>query len=372
MSDTSERAEKFRRVFLLILAFAISWLFFKMISGFLNALLMAAIMAGLAHPLYRWLVRTLRGHRAVASVITLLIVVFVVLIPASVFMTILVGEAIDVTNQVVPWVDQQIREPSQIDRWIQAQPALQKLGPYEDQIVTKLGELAGNIGTFLVNTLAATTKGTAVFFFHLFVMLYAMFFFLMDGPRIVDRILYYMPLRPADEERMVEKFVSVARATIKGTLIIGIVQGGLAGIAFWIVGIDGPVFWGTIMAILSIIPGVGTALVWVPAVIYLVAKGQMVSAIGLFVWCAAVVGTVDNVLRPWLVGKDTKMPDLLILLGTLGGLLVFGAPGIIIGPIIAALFVTIWDIYGTAFKDVLPATTPIKVDYEKRAGDSDR
>jgi predicted PurR-regulated permease PerM len=203
-------------------------------------------------------------------------------------------------------------------------------------------------------------------------MLYAMFFFLMDGPRILDKFLYYMPLSPADEERMVEKFLSVSRATIKGTLIIGIVQGGLAGIAFWVVGIDGAVFWGTIMAILSIIPGVGTALVWIPAVIYLVAKGHMGSAIGLFVWCAAVVGTVDNVLRPWLVGKDTKMPDLLILLGTLGGLIVFGAPGIIIGPIIAALFVTIWDIYGTAFKDVLPATTPIKLDYENKARDPEQ
>jgi predicted PurR-regulated permease PerM len=372
MSESGERAERFRRIFLILLALAVSWLFFKMISGFLNALLMAAIMAGLSRPLYRWLVRTLRGSRAVASVITILLVTFVVLIPASVFMTILVGEAIDVTNQVVPWVDQQIREPSQIDRWIQAQPALQKLGPYEDQIVSKLGELASNVGTFLINTLAATTKGTAVFFFHLFVMLYAMFFFLMDGPRILDKFLYYMPLSPADEERMVEKFLSVSRATIKGTLIIGIVQGGLAGIAFWVVGIDGAVFWGTIMAILSIIPGVGTALVWIPAVIYLVAKGHMGSAIGLFVWCAAVVGTVDNVLRPWLVGKDTKMPDLLILLGTLGGLIVFGAPGIIIGPIIAALFVTIWDIYGTAFKDVLPATTPIKLDYENKARDPEQ
>jgi len=152
----------------------------------------------------------------------------------------------------------------------------------------------------------------------------------------------------------VEKFLSVSRATLKGTLIIGILQGGLAGGAFAVVGLDGAAFWGTIMVVLSIVPGIGTALVWFPAVIYLFAVGQTAAAIGLFVWCAAVVGTVDNVLRPWLVGKDTKMPDLLILLGTLGGLVVFGAKGIVIGPIVAALFITVWDLYAVAFKDYLP------------------
>jgi predicted PurR-regulated permease PerM len=364
MNATGLNPETFRKGFLLLLCVLISLLFFKMIAGFINSLLLAAIMAGLSNPLYRRILVWVRGQRAVASAITILIVVFVILIPASAFMTVLVGEAISITGQVVPWVEQQVREPSEIDRWVQGLPYLEQIQPFQDQIIAKLGELASNVGTFLINSLAATTRGTAVFFFHLFVMLYAMFFFLMDGPKILDKILYYMPLSAEQEERMVEKFVSVSRATIKGTLVIGIVQGGLAGIAFAIVGIHGAVFWGTIMGILSIIPGVGTALVWVPAVVYLVATGHMGAAIGLFVWCAAVVGTVDNVLRPWLVGKDTKMPDLLILLGTLGGLLVFGATGIIIGPIIAALFVTVWDIYGTAFKDVLPATTPIKVEAE--------
>ena len=364
MNDAGFNPDRFRKAFLLLLCVVISALFFKMISGFINSLLLAAILAGLSNPLYRQILKLFKGHRAVASAVTMLIVVFVVLLPASAFLTILVGEAISMTGQVVPWVEQQVREPSEIDRWVQGLPYLEQLQPFQDQIIAKLGQLASNVGTFLINSLAATTRGTAIFFFHLFVMLYAMFFFLMDGPKILDKILYYMPLSAEDEQRMVERFVSVTRATIKGTLVIGIVQGGLAGIAFAVVGIDGAVFWGTIMAILSIIPGIGTALVWVPAVVYLVATGHMGAAIGLFIWCAAVVGTVDNVLRPWLVGKDTKMPDLLILLGTLGGLLVFGATGIIIGPIIAALFVTVWDIYGTAFKDVLPATTPINVEAE--------
>jgi predicted PurR-regulated permease PerM len=144
---------------------------------------------------------------------------------------------------------------------------------------------------------------------------------------------------------------------VKGTLVIGIIQGALAGFAFWVAGIDGSAFWGTIMAILSIVPGIGAALIWVPAVIYLMVTGQLLAGMLLFAWCAAVVGTIDNILRPILVGKDAKMPDLLILVGTLGGLFLFGPIGFIVGPIVCGLFLTVWDIYGATFKDVLP---PVK------------
>ena len=126
---------------------------------------------------------------------------------------------------------------------------------------------------------------------------------------------------------------------------------------FWVAGIDGAAFWGTIMAILSIVPGIGAALIWVPAVIYLIVTGQLLTGLLLFAWCAAVVGTIDNILRPILVGKDAKMPDLLILIGTLGGLFLFGPIGFIVGPIVCGLFLTVWDIYGATFKDVLP---PVK------------
>ena len=183
---------------------------------------------------------------------------------------------------------------------------------------------------------------------------------LIDGAKVLDKILYYMPLTAKDKNRMVERFVSVSRATLKGTFVIGLVQGGLAGMAFAVLGVNGAFFWGTIMAVLSIIPGVGVALVWIPAAGYLLAIGKPIAALLLTLWCVGLVGTVDNVLRPRLVGKDTKMPDLLILLGTLGGLVLFGAAGIIVGPVVAALFVTVWEIYGTTFKDVLPPTALVK------------
>ena len=185
-------------------------------------------------------------------------------------------------------------------------------------------------------------------------MLYTMFFFLMDGDKLLHKILYYLPLHDQDERRMLDKFTSVTRATLKGTAVIGLLQGTLAGMAFWVVGIPSSVFWGTIMAVLSIIPGIGTALVWVPAVIILAAGGNYLKAVGLCLFCALVVGSIDNLLRPVLVGKDTQMHELMIFFGTLGGIIMFGIMGMIIGPIVAALFVTIWEIYGVAFKDILP------------------
>jgi predicted PurR-regulated permease PerM len=354
MAQETMDPERFRRIFILVLALAISAVFFQMIRGLFLSVLLAGIFAGMTYPLYKRLTRWFRGREILASIATILVVLVLIIVPFTGFLGIVAAEAVEVAQGVAPWVERQIAQPSELEQRLLGIPFAERLAPYHDQIAVKLAEFAGNVGTFLVNTIAAGTKGTALFFFQLFVMLYAMFFFLLDGDKLLKRILYLMPMTTEQEIKMVKRFTSVARATIKGTLVIGIVQGGLAGLAFAVVGLKGAAFWGTIMAVLSIIPGVGTALVWVPAVVYLMAIGRFTAAILLFIWCAAVVGTVDNLLRPRLVGKDTKMPDLLILLGTIGGLVLFGAVGIIIGPIVAALFVTVWDIYGEAFKDFLP------------------
>jgi predicted PurR-regulated permease PerM len=187
-----------------------------------------------------------------------------------------------------------------------------------------------------------------------FVMLYSMFFFLLDGDKFMKKMMYYLPLNSSDENHMLDKFTSVTRATLKGTLLIGVLQGGLAGLAFFVVGLPNAVFWGAIMAVLSIIPSVGSALVWIPAAIILIANGQMAAGIGLIIFCGVLVGSLDNLLRPILVGKDTKLHELMIFLSTLGGIFMFGVVGLFVGPSIASLFVAIWEMYGVAFKDILP------------------
>lgn len=355
MPQPSFDVERFRKAFLLLLVICISLGFLMMIRGFLTALLLAAIFSALCQPLHRRLVRWMGGRAAPATLAMLFIVLVGIIGPLLAFLGIVAAQAVEVSTAIRPWIEQQMSNPggSSLSQHVELPDFL---APYEAQVYAKVGQLAARLGQFLFDSLAAATRGTASFLFLLFVMLYAMFFFLRDGAAILNRILYYMPLESSDELRMVEKFVSVTRATLKGSLVIGIVQGGLAGGAFAVIGIEGAAFWGTVMAVLSIIPGVGTALVWVPAAIYLAISGQATASIGLTIWCVAVVGTVDNVLRPTLVGRDTQMSDLLIMLSTLGGLVLFGPTGLVVGPIIAALFVTVWELYGEAFADYLPTT----------------
>jgi predicted PurR-regulated permease PerM len=183
--------------------------------------------------------------------------------------------------------------------------------------------------------------------------MYTMFFLLKDGPKMLAHALKFFPLSDEAKSRMVGKFVSVARATLKGTVLIGLIQGTLSAFAFWIGGIQGWVFWGTLMVVLSIIPGVGGALVWVPAAVILLITGAIWQGLFVLGFCGLVVGSIDNLLRPQLVGRDTRLHELLIFFSTLGGLLLFGPMGFIIGPIIAALFVTVWDIYAETFQSEL-------------------
>jgi predicted PurR-regulated permease PerM len=191
-----------------------------------------------------------------------------------------------------------------------------------------------------------------------------MFYFLTAGEVLLGKILYFLPLRDHDERLLLKRFGSVTKATLKGTLIIGALQGIFCGISFALAGIQGPVFWGTVIAMSSIIPAVGTAIVWVPALGILALQGDWSGVAILAVGCGLVAGNFDNILRPRLVGKDTQMHDLFILFGTLGGISMFGILGIIIGPIIAALFITLWELYGHAFAAYLPAVAPF-FDYNK-------
>jgi predicted PurR-regulated permease PerM len=356
---------------LLLLVFFISALFLSMIRQFLMAIFLAGIFSALSYPLYRRFEKWFKGRRSLASITTLLIIVFVVILPLGGLLGIVTGQAIKVGEAVKPWVEKQLAEPDAISTALKSLPFYDRIEPYRNLILKKAGEMVGGISGFLISRLSSVTLGTVNFIFMLFIMLYTMFFFLMDGDRLIDKILYYLPLEDHDERRMLDRFTSVTRATLKGTAVIGSIQGVLGGLAFAVVGIHSAVFWGTIMAVLSFIPGIGSALVWGPAVIILAATGHMAKAIGLGVFCAAVVGSIDNLLRPILVGRDTQMHALMILFGTLGGIIMFGVVGVIIGPIIAALFVTVWDIYGAAFKDVLPAVTAAGSDDKPKNSSAD-
>ena len=352
------KQDSVNKLVLLLLLLFITALFLAMIRQFLMAIFLAGIFSALATPLYRWLRRRFGDRPALASLVTLFLIIFVVLLPLSGLLGIVAAQAIKVGESVAPWVQKQLSEPVAFSELLQKIPFYEQIYPYRETIFKKAGELVGHISTFLIDNLRSFMGGTANFLFMFFIWLYTMFFFLMDGKYLLQKILYYLPLEDQEEQRMLAKFTEVTRATLKGTAVIGVLQGGLAGLAFAVVGIEAAAFWGTIMAVLSIIPGIGSALVWLPASIVLIAGGHYIKGIGLAVFCGVIVGSVDNFVRPRLVGKDTEMHDLLILFGTLGGIIMFGIVGIIIGPIIAALFTTVWEIYGEVFKEYLPKVQP--------------
>jgi predicted PurR-regulated permease PerM len=344
---------RFRQAFLLLLVAAISVAFVAMIRVFLLTILLAAIFTGLSYPLYQWLLRRFRGRSALAAIATLVILLALVIAPLLAVLGAGANEALRVTETIRPRLERLVEQPGELNRWLRALPGYHYVEPYRTQIFIKAGELLGSISAFFFGALSATTRATAVFIFHFVILLYTMFFFLTGGPRLLAGVLTYLPLTDADKQRMLDKFVSVTRATLKGTVLIGVAQGLLGGLAFWVVGIDGAIFWGTVMTVLSIVPGIGGALIWVPAAIILIATGEIWRGIALAGFCGLVIGSVDNLLRPLLVGRDTQMHELMIFFSTLGGLLLFGVMGFILGPILAALFVTVWEMFGSAFRSSL-------------------
>lgn len=332
-----------------ILMLAITAVFLGMIQGFLETLFLAAVFSAIAMPLYEGILKWLHGRKTAASGLTLVALTIAVLLPSLLLLTLIAGQAADLATNVGPWAqtvmeglsDFQLKLPEGFPFRSQIEAA----GP---QIVSKIASFAGDIGQFLLGSIAAVTGGTARFFLQLFILLYAMFFFLTDGPAIVDKVIKTTTLDIESQKKILTQGYIVARATIKGSLAIGVVQGFLGGLGFWLFGVPNALLWGAVMAVASLIPGFGTAIVWIPAVIYLVATGQTVPAAGLVAWSALLVGGVDNVLRPKLIGGDTKMPDLMVLVSTLGGLTMFGATGLILGPVIAAVFFAAWDVFSEA------------------------
>jgi predicted PurR-regulated permease PerM len=347
----------------------ISALFISMIQQFLMAIFLAGLFSALARPVFRRLNILFNGHRHMASATTLILMIVVVLIPVMLLIAIVVTQAIDVGESVTPWIRHTMEEPGNINAYLKHLPFYEQLEPYRETILQKAGELVASVSKWIVGGLSTATFGTVHFIFLSFVFLYTMYFFQMDGDKLMRKILYYLPLNSNDENLMLDKFTSVTRATLKGTLLIGILQGGLAGAGFAIADIDNAVFWGAMMGVLSIIPSVGSALIWLPASIILIIQGNTTGGVGLIVFCGLVVGSLDNVLRPILVGKDTRMHELMIFFGTLGGIMVFGISGIFIGPLIASLFTTIWELYGITFSEYLPEVYSFKK-ASTRAGSS--
>lgn len=345
-----------QNAFFLTLLLATTVAFFGLIQGFLEPIFWAAVLATIFHPLYQRWNRQLGNRPNVASAITLVAIVLLVIIPLLLTGFAVVSEASDLYARLSTGdVD-----PQTIVQWIEshvptAADLLARVGLTTEELRSHLSSAAVDTSRYLATEMVSVGQNALRIGGMTFLMLYLLFFFLRDGTVVLETIVGAAPVGDVRERRLLQKFAEVSRATLKGTLVIGIVQGGIGGILFWILGVEGAALWGVVMGFLSLLPAVGAALVWIPAAALLLLTGEVVKGVLLVILGMTLIGLADNVLRPILVGRDTQMPDYLILVATLGGLTLFGLSGVVIGPVIAALFLAVWDMfveeYGGAARD---------------------
>lgn len=327
--------------------FLISVAFYKVALPFVMALALAGICAELCRPFYGWLLTHTGGREAISSALTLLSGLLIVILPLTLIAYLAVSQASIAINEsehfseVISRDFAEMKEGQfQLPDWL---PYSENLKSLEPKITERASELTSQLASYFVAALSHVTSGTSSFLLQLFAFLYALFFFLPMPTSIFAKLLRYTGLPTDLQGRLDAKIISVSRATLKGTLTIGLIQGVLGGIGFAVAGINGAVFWAVVMTVLAAIPALGATPVVILGAIYLGFNGEMGPAIGLGLWGMLVVGTIDNVLRPKLVGKDAAMSDLWIFVSTLGGLAAFGAAGLVFGPVIAGLFITIWE-----------------------------
>jgi predicted PurR-regulated permease PerM len=340
-----------RRSFLLYLL-AVSAAFFYVVRAFIMPVLLAAVFSALTYPVYEGFLHRVKKP-AIAALLTLVSLLLVLVLPLIAIGTLAYQEAVGFFGHVN--LDQwRARLESFAQGLHDRFPTLfQRMNP-GNLTHMAIGQLQ-NAAQFGIKHGADISLSVANNLLSFFLMLFIMFYFYIDGTRILERIIRWSPLKDEYERILIEKFVSVSKGTLKGILVIGIIQGILGGILFAFMRFTSPVFMGVLMVFASIIPAVGTAAVWAPAAVVLLVEGRWAAAIITAGFGAFVIGSVDNFVRPVLVGKDIKMHDLLVLLSTLGGLGIFGLPGLILGPIVAALFLAIWNIYEEVFAEELAA-----------------
>lgn len=337
------------RVFL-SLVMVITVLFLWMVRGFLLPVFWAAVFAVLFRSLFLRLLTALGGRRSLAAALSTLVVVVAVLVPAGLLVTALTQQGLSLYARIASG---EINTDAIVQFVERTLPALTRTmtryGIEIDQVRDSLQAGVGTATQYLVGQALAVGQNALTLTVLFGLMLYLLFFFFRDGDRIVDALVRAIPMGDERERKLFGKIAQVSRATVKGTIVVAAVQGAIGGLLFAVVEIRAALFWGVAMGILSLLPAVGAALVWVPAAIFLLATGSVWKALVLIVGGTLFIGLVDNVLRPILVGRETKMPDYLVLLATLGGLTVFGLAGFVAGPILAALFLVTWQMFADEY-----------------------
>ena len=342
---------------LLVLLIAVSLALGWILMPFYGTILWGCIIGLLFAPLYRWLLRRLSHKRTLAALLTLLIAVVIVIVPFSIVSATLAREAMLVYDRLQSgeWNPALYfhRLFDALPAWVMALLDRFELANF-DTLQRRLTAAAVQGSQLIATHALGIGQNTFEFVADLCITLYIAFFMIRDGEFLVRAVRRAIPLVPKDKHELLGKFATVIRATVKGNLLVAAIQGALGGLAFWFLGVSAALLWAVLMAFLSLLPAIGAALVWLPVAIYFFIVGAVWKGVALITFGLLVIGLIDNLLRPILVGKDTLMPDYVVMITTLGGMAVFGVNGFVVGPAIAAMFIAVWHIYGVTRADAAP------------------
>ena len=345
--NSTEFQKKVFLLLLIVVSIAFGWI----VWPFFGAVFWGTVLAIMFAPLYRRLLVVTRGRQNMAALATLVLCLVIVILPLTFISASLVQEGISFYQKLqsgeLHFIENVQQVINALPRWM-----VDLLDRFEFGNISALQEkLSVSVmeGSKFIATQAFTVgQNTFEFIVSFGIMLYLLFFLLRDGSTLSGRIRQAIPLCMEHKRYLFSKFITVLRATVKGNIAVAAVQGLLGGVIFWILGIQGPLFWGVLMAFLSLLPAIGAALIWAPVAIYFLVTGDIWSGVILIAFGLFVIGLIDNILRPILVGKDTQMPDYVVLISTLGGIALFGLNGFIIGPVIAAMFIAAWDLFSSS------------------------
>jgi predicted PurR-regulated permease PerM len=338
---TVQRASFYLMLVLTSLAFSL------LLLPFYSAILWAVILAVMFHPVQRFLVRRLNGREGAAALLSVLMCICLVIIPTVMILASIVQESSSLYRQVsseefdlrgrVDWFVSAL--PSFIERWTPIE-----LGDFPD-LREKFSGAIMQASQAMAGRVVNIGETTLSFFIGAGVLLYLLFFLFRDGERLVATIRKAMPLSEEHSAQFFDKFASVINATVRGNIIIAIIQGSIGGVTFWMLGIEAALLWGVVMTFFSMLPAVGAAFIWAPAALFFLVTGAWLKALILVFVGGLIIGLIDNLLRPPLVGKNARLPDYVVLVSTVGGMAMFGINGFIIGPLIAALFISAWSLF---------------------------
>lgn len=345
--NSPELQQKTFLLLLIIVSVAFVWI----LLPFYGTVFWASVLAIIFAPLHRRLLVMVNQRRNLAALTTLLLCLLIVILPFTVLAGSLLQEGLTVYERI---------RSGQLNFGTYFQQIMAALPPWLANLLDRFGlsDISGIRdalsdsalqGSQLIATEALNIgQNTFEFIVSFGIMLYLLFFLLRDGAILTAKINQAIPLSLEHKRHLLSKFTAVVRATVKGNIAVAAIQGTLGGAMFSFLGIQGALLWGSVMALLSLLPAIGAGLIWGPVAVYFLLTGGVGQGITLILFGVFVIGMVDNLLRPILVGRDTKIPDYVVLISTLGGLVLFGLNGFVIGPVIAALFIAAWDLFSSS------------------------